>query len=61
MTTETLKVDEERAKFEKHLRDEMLFSDEELEWQPERNCYAIYGVHLAYQCWLARALLETSS
>ncbi|MDX7082540.1 hypothetical protein [Serratia marcescens] len=37
-----------RAEFEKQIREDLLFDDEELEWQPERNCYAIYGVHLAW-------------
>lgn len=44
------KLNEEklRAEFEKQIREELLFDDEELVWQPERNCYAIYGVHLAW-------------
>lgn len=37
-----------RAEFEKQIREDLLFDDEELEWQPERNCYSIYGVHLAW-------------
>lgn len=37
-----------RAEFEKQIREDLLFDDEELEWQPDRNCYAIYGVHLAW-------------
>lgn len=37
-----------RAEFEKQIREDLLFDDEELEWQRERNCYAIYCVHLAW-------------
>lgn len=37
-----------RAEFEKQIREDLLFDDEELVWQPERNCYEIYGVHLAW-------------
>jgi hypothetical protein len=37
-----------RAEFERQIREDLLFDDEELEWQPERNCYSIYGVHLAW-------------
>lgn len=44
-----------RAEFEKQIREDLLFDDEELEWQTERNCYAIYGVHLAW--WGYRASL----
>lgn len=41
-------MDKLREEFEKQIREDLLFDDEELEWQPERNCYAIYGVHLAW-------------
>lgn len=49
-------MDKLREEFEKQIREELLFDDEELEWQPERNCYAIYGVHLAW--WGYRASRE---
>lgn len=41
-------MDKLREEFEKQIREDLLFDDEELEWQPDRNCYAIYGVHLAW-------------
>lgn len=41
-------MDKLREEFEKQIREDLLFDDEELEWQQERNCYAIYGVHLAW-------------
>lgn len=41
-------MDKLREEFEKQIREDLLFDDEELQWQPERNCYAIYGVHLAW-------------
>ncbi|HIE3985900.1 TPA: hypothetical protein ACXNHL_002682 [Serratia marcescens] len=41
-------MDKLRKEFEKQIREDLQFGDEELEWQPERNCYAIYGVHLAW-------------
>lgn len=49
-------MDKLREEFEKQIREDLLFDDEELEWQPERNCYAIYGVHLAW--WGYRASRE---
>lgn len=49
-------MDKLREEFEKQIREELLFDDEELVWQPERNCYAIYGVHLAW--WGYRASRE---
>ncbi|OON35629.1 hypothetical protein BTJ39_22405 [Izhakiella australiensis] len=55
-------MDKLRESFEVWLRSEHLFSDEELEWQPERNCYAIYGVHLAWCAWWeSRAALFVSN
>jgi len=49
-------MDKLREEFEKQIREDLLFDDEELVWQPERNCYAIYGVHLAW--WGYRASRE---
>lgn len=49
-------MDKLREEFEKQIREDLLFDDEELEWQPEINCYAIYGVHLAW--WGYRASRE---
>ncbi|WP_049193503.1 hypothetical protein [Serratia marcescens] len=49
-------MDKLREEFEKQIREDLLFDDEELEWQPERNCYVIYGVHLAW--WGYRASRE---
>lgn len=47
------KQTESRKAFEAKIREDMLFTDEELAWQPERNCYVIYGVHLAWWAWRA--------
>ncbi|MBP0998450.1 hypothetical protein J8629_15465 [Serratia fonticola] len=45
------KQTESRKAFEAKIKEDLLFSDEELVWQQERNCYAIYGVHLAWWAW----------
>ncbi|WP_199257357.1 hypothetical protein [Pantoea sp. BAV 3049] len=46
-------MDKLREEFETWLKTDHLFTPNELEWQPERNCYAIYGVHLAWCAWRA--------
>lgn len=45
------KQTESRKAFEVKMKEGMLFTDEELAWQPDRNCYATYGVHLAWWAW----------
>lgn len=45
------KKTESRKAFEAKIKEDLLFTDEELVWQQERNCYAIYGVHLAWWAW----------
>jgi hypothetical protein len=51
-------MDKLREEFESWLKDEYLFSPEEIGWQKERNCYAIYGVHLAWCAWRARTEIQ---
>lgn len=46
-------MDESRKAFERFLREEHLYSDEELLWEDDRNCYAIYPVHIAWKSWQA--------
>ncbi|HEI8866112.1 TPA: hypothetical protein SLG40_001599 [Serratia odorifera] len=45
--------EESRRKFEEWLAEEYGFYGEDIEWQQERNCYAKFGVHLAFNAWLA--------
>lgn len=45
------KKTESRKAFEAKIKEDLLFTDEELVWQQERNGYAIYGVHLAWWAW----------
>lgn len=46
-------MDESRKAFERFLREEHLYTDEELLWEDDRNCYSIYPVHIAWKCWQA--------
>lgn len=46
-------MDESRKAFERFLREEHLYTDEELAWEDDRNCYSIYPVHIAWKCWQA--------
>ncbi|MCU2326656.1 hypothetical protein N8Q91_08060 [Enterobacter hormaechei subsp. steigerwaltii] len=46
-------MDESRKAFERFLREEHLYTDEELDWEDDRNCYAIYPVHIAWKSWQA--------
>lgn len=43
--------EQERHLFEHYFRERMMFGAEELEWQPERNCYKRYQTHLAWCGW----------
>lgn len=46
-------MDESRKAFERFLREEHLYTDEELAWEDDRNCYSIYPVHIAWKSWQA--------
>lgn len=41
----------ERRKFLAWLEDEQGLYGEDVQWQTERNCFAIFGVHLAWCAW----------
>lgn len=48
-----------RKQFELWLEDVHGLYGEDIEWQPERNCYAKFGIHLAWCAWQAsRAAIE---
>nr|DAR03002.1 MAG TPA: hypothetical protein [Caudoviricetes sp.] len=48
-----------REQFESWLEDVHGLYGEDVEWQPERNCYAKFGIHLAWGAWQAsRAAIE---
>lgn len=50
---------ESREQFESWLEDVHGLYGEDVEWQPERNCYAKFGIHLAWCAWQAsRAAIE---
>ncbi|HHG9960367.1 TPA: hypothetical protein ACPZLH_001543 [Yersinia enterocolitica] len=42
-----------RAEFEKWLEEIHGLYGEDIDWEPERNCYRIFGVHLAWCAWQA--------
>jgi hypothetical protein len=42
-----------REQFESWLEDVHGLYGEDVEWQPERNCYAKFGIHLAWCAWQA--------
>ncbi|CAI2787746.1 Protein of uncharacterised function (DUF551) [Serratia ficaria] len=46
-------MDKLRADFEKWLEETHGLYGEDVEWQEERNCYAKFGVHLAFNAWQA--------
>ena len=48
-----------REQFEAWLEREQGLHGEDIEWHPERNCYAKFGIHLAWCAWQAsRAAIE---
>lgn len=52
-------MEESKVHFERFLREEHLYSNDELIWEDERNCYSIYSVHIAWKAWQAsRAAIE---
>ncbi|HFD3847254.1 hypothetical protein [Serratia marcescens] len=46
-------MDKLREEFEKWLEETHGLYGEDVEWQEKRNCYATFGVHLAFQAWQA--------
>ncbi|MBK1519173.1 hypothetical protein [Enterobacter ludwigii] len=44
-------MEESRKAFERFLREEHHYSDDELFWEEDRNCYSIYPVHIAWKAW----------
>ena len=51
-----------RKQFESWLEDVHGLYGEDVEWEPERNCYAKFGIHLAWCAWQAsRAAIEVST
>lgn len=42
-----------REQFEAWLEREQGLYGEDIEWQPGRNCYAKFGIHLAWCAWQA--------
>ncbi|MDT9381201.1 hypothetical protein RPW61_22700 [Citrobacter freundii] len=42
-----------REKFEAWMTDEQWFHGSDFEWDERRNCYAQFGIHLAYKAFLA--------
>lgn len=42
-----------REKFEAWMTDEQWFHGSDFEWDEGRNCYAQFGIHLAYKAWQA--------
>lgn len=51
MTTQTNGDEMERKRFTQWLEDVHGLYGEDVEWQPKRNCFAIFGVHLAWCAW----------
>ncbi|HHU4999933.1 TPA: hypothetical protein ACUHNF_004675 [Yersinia enterocolitica] len=42
-----------REEFEKWLEEVHGLYGEDIDWEPERNCYRIFGIHLAWCAWQA--------
>ena len=42
-----------REKFEAWMTDEQWFHGSDFEWDERRNCYAQFGIHLAYKAFMA--------
>lgn len=52
-------MDQMRSEFEAWMEHEHLFYGEDFKWEEERNCYAQYGIHLAWEAWKgSRAAIE---
>lgn len=46
-------MDKLREEFEKWLEETHGLYGDDVEWQEGRNCYAKFGIHLAFQAWQA--------
>lgn len=46
-------MDKLREEFEEWLEETHGLYGEDVEWQQGRNCYARFGIHLAFQAWRA--------
>ncbi|HEN3278058.1 DNA-directed RNA polymerase subunit alpha C-terminal domain-containing protein [Yersinia intermedia] len=46
-------ITKSREEFEKWLEEVHGLYGEDIDWQPERNCYRIFGIHLAWCAWQA--------
>lgn len=43
----------DRQRFEKWLEEVHGLYGSDIDWEPERNCYRIFGIHLAHKAWQA--------
>ncbi|CFQ68248.1 TPA: hypothetical protein ACIU15_000064 [Yersinia enterocolitica] len=46
-------ITKSREEFEKWLEEVHGLYGEDIDWEPERNCYRIFGIHLAWCAWQA--------
>jgi len=46
-------ITKSREEFHKWLEEVHGLYGEDIDWQPERNCYRIFGIHLAWCAWQA--------
>ncbi|EKN5935031.1 hypothetical protein DVQ16_22120 [Yersinia enterocolitica] len=46
-------ITKSREEFYKWLEEVHGLYGEDIDWQPERNCYRIFGIHLAWCAWQA--------
>ncbi|HHL2498099.1 TPA: hypothetical protein ACQ301_000059 [Yersinia enterocolitica] len=46
-------ITKSREEFHKWLENVHGLYGEDIDWQPERNCYRIFGIHLAWCAWKA--------
>ncbi|EKN4095921.1 hypothetical protein NUF52_002961 [Yersinia enterocolitica] len=44
-------ITKSREEFHKWLEEAHGLYGEDIDWQPERNCYRIFGIHLAWCAW----------
>ncbi|MGE4897192.1 hypothetical protein [Yersinia enterocolitica] len=52
-------ITKSREEFEKWLEEVHGLYGEDIDWEPERNCYRIFGIHLAWCAWQAsREIIE---
>lgn len=46
-------ITKSQEEFHKWLEEAHGLYGEDIDWQPERNCYRIFGIHLAWCAWQA--------